>query len=147
MKTRILVIVLSLTLLILLCIHFAHHNPWLSLNQCLENPKLHDGRTVTRFREPRIAEIHTEGFLLKQKSGKSIPVIADTTGLIPGKYIGLVAVFHKEGYLEAVHLKVSQNRRYKIGLSILPALLVLALFFRFFRWDRKSKSWRPEINA
>ncbi len=147
MKIRILMIVSSLTLLSLLCIHFAHHSPWLSLDACLKNPEKFDGELVTSFREPRISEIYSDGFLLTQKAGDSIKVLSDTSGLVINKYVGLSATFHKEGHLKAIHLKVSENRRYKIGLSIIPVLLIAFLFFRFFKWDKDAKSWRPKSDA
>ena len=147
MKFRIPIIISLLTTLILLCIHFAHHNPWLSLDACLKAPDFYDGQLVTSFREPLISEIYEDGFLLTQKAGQSIKVVTDTSGLILNKYIGLTATFHKEGYLKAVHLRVSENRRYKIVLSVLPALLVAGLFFRFFKWDNISKTWRPKPDA
>lgn len=147
MKYRILIIVSALTTLTLFCFHFANHSPWLTLDDCLENPEKYDDKLVTSFREPMIAEIYADGFLLRQKAGQNIKVFSDTTGLVLNKYIGLAATFHKEGYLEAVHLKVSENRRYKIGLSILPTLLVIGLFFRFFRWNKSSYSWRPKPDA
>lgn len=139
---RIIIAAILFIILLLICYYYNNHNPWLSLDTCLKDPIKYHGAKVTNFREPMIGKIHADGFILKQKNRKDIKVYADTTGLTPNKYIGLVATFYKEGYLKANILKVSANRRYKILLSIIPTLLVLFLFTRVFRWNGKNLTWR-----
>jgi len=139
MKTRIIGLIGIPILLILLAFYSASKYPTLSLNECLQNPEAYDGCTLSWFNEPMIGEIHDDGFLLIQGQGPSIRVIADTTGLIVNKFIGMTAVFHKEGYLESKKLVVARNRRYKIWLSVLPVLLVGFMMIRTIRIDWKNK--------
>ena len=115
-------------------------NPWISVEQCFENPEFYDGKLVARYSEPLIGEIYPDGFQLQQKKAPSIRVYSDTTGLISGKFVGMRALFHKEGYLEAISLHVAKRRRYKMWISVLPAFLVGILLFRYFRWN-KQKKW------
>jgi hypothetical protein len=59
-------------------------------------------------------------------------------------HIDIVAIFHKEGYLELKEFHVRKFRRSKIFLSILPILFVTWLFFRRYRFD-KAKGIFVEI--
>lgn len=112
------------------------HNPWLGLEECLKDPQRYDGRIVNEFREPRIQSIVAGGFILAQRDGPSIRVVGSMTGLKIGEYVGLNAVFHKEGYLEAVAFRMARNRREKMALSLIPAVLVLVLLAVDFRIQR-----------
>ena len=131
--------ILTFFLLLLLLCGLSYYGtlsaPWLKLTTCLQDPEEYDGSLVTYFSEPRIQEITNSGFILHTSSG-TIPVLSDTAGLRQGEYIGLTAIYHKEGYLTATRWVISKNRRYKIILSILPVCLVAFLFFRTFRWNR-----------
>ena len=55
-----------------------------------------------------------------------------------GEFVGMRAIFHREGYLEAVALHVAKRRREKIWISVLPVFLVGFLFIRNFRFNLKS---------
>lgn len=138
MKNRCFIILLLLLALAGLCYFGGTHTPWLKLSTCLKQPEKYDGRLVTYIREPRIEKITSDGFILSHGEG-FIPVQADTLGLKENEYIGLTAVYHQEGYLEAVHLAIARNRRYKIILSVFPVILVAVLFFRNFRINWKEK--------
>ncbi len=141
-KSKLIITMVLTIMLFIICHYYHNHNSWLSVDTCLENPEKYHSSTVNSFREPVIKAIHADGFILKQKNRKAVKVYADTTDLIPNKYIGLIATFHKDGYLTAQTIKVSENRRYKILLSIIPILLVFFLFTRVFRWDWKTLVWR-----
>lgn len=141
-KTKFMIAITLMIILFIVCHYYTHHNPWVSVDTCLKNPEKYHGSTVNSFQEPAIREIHADGFILKQKNRNDIKVYADTTGLILNKYISLTATFHKDGYLTVQTIKVSENRRYKILLSIIPTLLVFFLFTRVFQWDWKNLVWR-----
>ena len=138
MKKRIITITGLLLCLILLAAYSAYNHPWLELNTCLSNPEKYDGQTVIKFREPLIGKIYDDGFQLIQRHGPSIRVYADTTGLIPNKFIAMKAVFRKEGYLEALSLHVSSNRRYKIVLSVIPVIFIVMLILKHFHINLKK---------
>ncbi len=84
-----------------------------------------------------IGEFYGDGFLLLQKNRPSMRVVCDTTGLMKNHYIGLSAIYHKEGYLEADSIIVARRRRSKIWLSVIPVILIAGLLLRDFRFDRK----------
>ena len=138
MTKRLLLIACLLALLAGLSVYTAHVNPWLDVVRCLQDPVAYDGRIVNWYREPLVGEIYANGFQLLQRQTPSIRVYADTSGLVSGEYIGMKAVFHKQGYLEAVSLQPAKNRRKKIGVSVAPALLVALLLVRYYRINPKK---------
>jgi hypothetical protein len=121
--------------------HFKH--PWIDLEKCLKDPERYHGREVTDFREPRIGEIKADGFILNQRNGSSIFVKADTTGLEQGAYIGLIARFHKDGYLKAIKYRIAKKRKMKIVISIIPVIIVAILLITSFRIDMNTLSIKP----
>ncbi len=137
MKKRLLYIFLLLLGIFSLSYFTVHHHPWISVADCLEDPEKYDGAVVTSYHEPTIGKIYSDGFDLLQKHHPSIRVYADTTGLIEGEYVGLKAVFQKEGYLKAVELVVARKRREKIWISILPVILIGILLLKYFRLNIK----------
>ena len=144
MKIRSLYIFLLLLGLFSLSYFSVHHHPWISVADCLEDPEKYDGAVVTSYHEPIIGEINADGFNLLQKHNPSIRVYADTTGLIKGEYVGLKAVFRKEGYLKKVELIVARKRREKIWISILPTILIGFLLLKYFRLNRSP--FQIELN-
>lgn len=134
------VLLLSLLFISMVCLSFygKYHHPWLNLQTCLNNPQEYDGHLVTSYSEPQIGQIYDNGFQLNQKHLPSIRVLADTSGLIEGKYVGLTAIFHEGGYLTAVSVHVAHKRRYKIWFSIIPVLLVGWVLIRNFRLNIKK---------
>ena len=131
-------ICLLLVLIVLLSFYSVNHRPWIHIKDCLENPEKYDGTLITNFSEPQIQEIYIDGFLLQQNQIPPLRVYSDTTGLILGEYIGLQAIFHKEGYLEATVVQISKNREEKIWISVLPVFFVGFLFFRYYRFNIKK---------
>jgi hypothetical protein len=115
------------------------HHPWLDLKTCRENPAQYHGQLVTSFDEPQIGPINSDGFQLIQKQSPPIRVLADTTGLVSGEFVGLTAIFHQEGYLKVISLHVARKRRSKIWLSVIPALFVGVLILRHYRFNWKKR--------
>jgi hypothetical protein len=130
-------IVLGITLFSL-SFYSAHFHPWIGLNDCLQNPQKYDGQLVTSYNEPMIGEIYSDGFQLIQKQVPSIRVYSDTTDLSTGEYVGIRAVFHREGYLVATNLKVARNRRSKIWLSVIPVLIICSFLMYYYRFNMKT---------
>jgi hypothetical protein len=137
MNRRPIYIFLLLSGLAFLSYFSIHIHPWISVADCLENPTKYDKVVVTSYYEPTIGKLHPDGFDLLQKRNPSIRVYSDTAGLSEGEYIGLKAVFHKEGYLKAIDLVVAKKRREKIWISILPTILIGMLLVKYFRFDPK----------
>jgi hypothetical protein len=144
MKIRSLYIFLLFLGLFSLSYFSVHYHPWISVADCLENPDKYDGAEVTNYHEPLIGEIYADGFDLLQKHNPSIHVYSDTAELIEGEYIGLKAIFHKEGYLKVVDLVVARKRREKIWISILPVILIGFLLLKYFRLNRSP--FQIELN-
>ncbi|RKY82772.1 hypothetical protein DRQ07_00330 [candidate division KSB1 bacterium] len=144
---RFLYILISIVVLTGLAIYNYNAHPWIDVAQCMNDPENYDGKIVEKFREPMIGKILNDGFILKQKHGQSIRVYADTSGLKTGEYLGLTARFHKEGYLEAVKIKVSKYRRYKIWLSVIPVFFVLFLLIFNLKFNWKKFYFELKNNA
>lgn len=138
MSNRYTAIITLFISIIALSLYTVRFHPWISTTDCLRDPDEYDGKLVTHFSESMIGEIYDNGFLLHQLNEPPIRVLSDTTGLILNKYIAMKAIFHREGYLEAVSLRVSRNRRYKIGLSVIPVLFIGILLVRSYRINWKS---------
>ncbi|HDQ44217.1 MAG TPA: hypothetical protein ENN17_01795 [bacterium] len=110
-------------------------NPWVMLHEALARPDEYDGRVINLFVFPKIERIHADGFDIREANGHPIRVYGDPAGLRAGEYVGLNAVFRKEGYLVALEASVSERRRYKVFLSLFPVAVVGFLFMRTFRFN------------
>lgn len=130
-----------------LCVWGAQNSPWLLLEEARADPVRYDNATVNMFLYPKIGEIYSDGFLLTERGGRSIRVYCDTTGLIEDKWVGLEAVYHKEGYLIARTVKVAKNRGYKVYFSLLPVFLIGILGVRRFTWDWQTRTIRLRTHA
>ena len=97
---------------------------------------MYDGRTIAIGTEITVQEILQDGFTIKQ-FGHIIKVKGQAENIAPDDFITLSAVFHKQGWLELKSYHIAKNRRFKIFVSIFPALLVLVIFFKSFRFDFK----------
>jgi len=133
--------------LILLAAYGAFHHPWISYADCIADPAACDGLVVEEFHEPRIGEIRPDGFELLQRGEAPVFVAADTSGLVSGEFVGLKAVFHREGTLTAKVVKVASRRREKMAVSLIPPVLVLFLFFRNFRFNAKRLEFGMRTDA
>lgn len=138
---------LLLAIIIFLSFRSANHRPWIHIRDCLKDPEKYDGKLVIDYNEPRIQEIYADGFLLQQRQIPPIRVYSDTTGLILGEYIGLQAIFHQEGYLEATIVQIAKNREEKIWISVLPVFFVGFLFFRHYRFNIKKVQFELKRHA
>ncbi len=115
----------------------ALRHPWLSYRDCASDPVRHDGRLVEEFHEPVIGAIRKDGFELLQRGEAPVFVFADTAGLVSGEFVSLKAVFRGDGSLIATVALVASRRREKMILSLFPAVLILALFCKTFRFNLK----------
>ncbi len=120
------------------------YNPVGKLSKCLADPERHDGRIIGVGTEAKVVELLPEGFVI-QELGQRIAVAGDLPKASPGDYIRIRAIFHKEGYLELDQLYVAKGRRAKIFVSIVPALLVIFLLFRTYRFDWRQLLFRERI--
>ncbi len=101
---------------------------------CLRDPLRYDRQEIGVGTEAKVVEIFPGGFML-QEMGRTIRVEGNSLNALPGDFVRLRAVFHKEGYLELKHLYVAKGRRLKIVISILPALLVLFLILKSYKFN------------
>ena len=111
---------------------------------CLNDPLRYEGQEIGVGTEATVVEILPDGFLLREM-GQTIRVEGDPQNASPGDLVRLRAVFHRQGYLELRHLYVAKGRRLKIALSIVPALLVLFLVLRAYRFDWKRMLFTERI--
>lgn len=131
-KRRLFRILLYITILTGLIIYGKRNFPETTLHMCLKEPQRYDGVTLTIGNEAIVHQLTADGFIIKQM-GELIPVKSSkTASLEPGVFVNSIAVFHKEGWLEAKQVRVMKYRRIKIGVSILPVIIITVLFFRHF---------------
>jgi hypothetical protein len=121
--------------MVLLCLYGGLRHPWISYTECRQDPEKYDGLVVENFREPKIGAIRTNGFELLQHGERPVFVEADTAGLKSGEYVALKAVYHGEGRLTATTVRVVSRRREKMAVSLVPAVMIVFLFFRHFRFN------------
>lgn len=138
MKNRFTAIATLMILIVCLSFYSRYFHPWISVTDCLRDPEAYNGRIVSRYREPKVGTIYPDGFELLQRDGPCIRVYSDTTGLLSGEYIGMEAVFHKEGYLKAASIQLTTKRRHKIWISVFPVLLTGFLLVRNFRFNYRK---------
>lgn len=131
---RLLFIGACLLLLVILVAFGYIKNPAITLSMCLENPAHFDHQIVELGNEATIARLWDGGFTLRQM-GLEIPVYGHHSELALNDYVYLKAVFHQEGHLELVSLRVAKMRRAKIWTSVPPMMLILGMFFFRYRFD------------
>jgi len=112
------------------------YNPAVTLEMCLIQPDKYDGRTIAIGTEITVHEIFPDGFTIKQ-FGRIVKVKGRAGNIAPDDFITLSAVFHKQGWLELKSYHVAKKRRFKIFVSIFPALLVVFIFFKSYTFDLK----------
>ena len=123
-------------LVIMICLLFYGKvfNPAITLQMCLNNPEKYDGVVIQVRHEATVLEIKDDGFTI-QEMGRVIKVVGPNKNIKENEFIDIDAVFHKSGWLELVQARIEINRRYKMIISIFPAIFVIALFFYSFRFD------------
>ncbi len=122
--------------MILLIVYGKKYNPAVTLEMCLTRPDRYDGRTIDIGTEITVDKIFQDGFTIKQFD-HIVMVKGQAGNMEPGDFITLSAVFHKEGWLEFKSCHVAKRRRFKIVVSVFPALFVIYLFFKSFSFDFK----------
>jgi len=111
-------------------------NPAITLEMCLNEPEKYDGKTISIGTEITINKILPDGFTIKQ-FGQIVKVKGKAENIVPGDYITLIVIFHKDRWLELIDYHVAKKRRFKIFVSIFPALLIIYIFFKTFYFDFK----------
>ncbi len=133
---RFFVLLLCVIVMLMLIIYGKVFNPAVNLEMCLNQPDKYDGQTISIGTEITVDKIFPDGFTIKQ-FGHIVKVKGHAENLAPADFITLSAVFHQEGWLELESYHVAKKRRFKIFLSVFPALFVIYLFFRSFAFDYK----------
>ena len=111
-------------------------HPVITLSDCLTSPEIHDGEIIEVGNEAIVDSVYADGFSIRQL-GKTVHVAGDSKDAIPGEFILLLARFHKPNSLEALEFRIAKNRRSKIWVSAIPALVVLGYFIRRYRFNIK----------
>jgi len=132
-KRRLSISALFLVLFCLVLYGYRSKDP-VDLRACLDDPLKYDGRIIGVGAEATMFKLLPDGFLIREM-GRTFRVVGDPQDASVGDFVVMRAIFHKEGYLELVKLRVAKKRRLKILVSIPPALLVLFLLFWNYRFD------------
>lgn len=119
-------------------------NPRVTLQMCLDDPLKYDGMEIGVGTEAKVTQLLPDGFIAKEV-GHTIRVKGNPQNASLGDFVRMRAVFHKEGYLELKRFQVAKGRYTKIVVSIAPALLVLFLLFRTFKFDWRRMLFREKI--
>jgi hypothetical protein len=101
---------------------------------CLDDPLKYDETKIGVGTGAKVIELFPDGFKVKEV-GRTILVKGNPEDASLGDFVRMRAVFHKEGYLELKRLQVAKGKYTKIVVSIAPALLVLFLLFRTYKFD------------
>lgn len=129
----ILILGLLLSLIALVWYGYRFH-PRVTLQMCLDDPLEYDGMEIGVGTEAKVTDLLPDGFIVKEV-GSTFPVKGNPQDASLGDFVRMRAVFHKEGYLELKRLQVAKGRYTKIVVSVAPALLVLFLLFRTYKFD------------
>lgn len=134
---RLIRITIYIVMLVGLLIYGKISNPAVTLKMCFQNPEKYDGKTLFLGSAITIKTILHDGFEINQFD-RVVKVKGAATGIAAGDYISLIAIFHREGWLELVDYHVAEKRRYKILVSLLPVALALFFFCRSFTINWKT---------
>ncbi len=135
--TRIIRITLYLVVLCLLVLFGSYNNPTITLAMCDADPIKYDNAFLEIGNEITVKTIYPDSFIVHQ-NGKLYKVVGRSKNLIPNQFISLKANYHRDGWLELVDYHVSEKRRVKIWVSVLPVFIVLIIFFKQFRFSFKN---------
>jgi len=116
----------------------------MTLQMCLDDPLKYDGMEIGVGTEAKVIQLLPDGFIVRE-AGRTFRVKGNPQDASLGDFVRMSAVFHKEGYLELKHLQVAKGRYIKIVVSIAPALLVLFLLFRTYRFDLCRMLFKEKI--
>jgi hypothetical protein len=126
-------------ILIGLCLYGQFAARDLLLTDCLVAPAACDGREVPLDVGAKLIKLEKDRILVSQPRGPvEIMVPADQHPVVgqPGDYLAALVVFHRDGPLELVKIRVAPLRKAKIFLSVIPVVLVAVLLFRSLRWEK-----------
>jgi len=118
--------------------------PRMTLQMCLDDPLKYDGMEIGVGTEAKVIQLLPDGFIVREV-GRTFRVKGNPQDASLGDFVRMSAVFHKEGYFELKHLQVAKGRYIKIVVSIAPALLVLFLLFRTYRFDLRPMLFKEKI--
>jgi hypothetical protein len=110
--------------------------PEITLADCLKDAERHDGAMITVGTEATVAQLLPDGFVVRQM-GRLLRVVGNPAAARVGDFVRLRAQFHKEGYLTLERLYVAKKRRVKVAISLLPAILIVAMVAHTYRFDRR----------
>ncbi len=131
--SRILILAFSLVALI----WYGHSRyPAITLQMCLADPDRYDGTTIVVGNEATVSQNVEDGFYIRQM-GREVKVITESSFDI-GEFIILQAVFHKPNLLFAEKIRIAKKRRWKIWLSVIPAIAVCAFFIKRYRFNTRN---------
>ena len=109
-------------------------NPTITLQMCLAAPERYDGSLIEVGAEATVAQVTEDGFILQQ-IGRLVKVVGAVNNLRVGEFVGLVAVFHRPGWLELKKIHVAKNRRAKIWFSVIPLIVIVLFCVRHYSVD------------
>lgn len=124
---------LALTIL-LACLYSQNRYGKLTLHECLTSPGQCEGAVLKLGNNTRTGTVHEDRFEILKGADK-ITVVGSAEGLKTNDYIEMIAVFHKEGYLELKDIYVRKLRVLKIVISVIPVLFVVWLFIKQYRFE------------
>ncbi len=110
----------------------------ITLQECLLNPERLDMATLTFGNNTKVGKVQKDRFELLNGINK-IAVIGSVEGLKTNDYIELISIFHKEGYLELKEIYVRKLRRIKVGVSVVPVLLIAWLVLKQYKFDFEKR--------
>jgi len=130
-----------IAILFFLCLYSLIYGPKQKFffTDCMKNPDACEGKTVLAI-VGTVLVVEKDRFRIKSE-GEEIWVLGRVEGLTVGKYLDVVGIFHKEGFLQLAGSHVYRERKLKIGLSLIPVgILFYLVLYHFFL---KGKSVQP----
>lgn len=138
------IIILGLLLSLVSLVWYGYRfHPRVTFQMCLDDPLRYDGMEIGVGTEAKVSQLLPDGFVVKEVGG-TFRVKGNPQDASLGDFVRMRAVFHKEGYLELKRLQVAKGRYTKIVVSIAPALLVLFLLFRTYKFDWRRILFREK---
>lgn len=127
---------ISLYLLVLggLIGYGAKYHPGVTLAMCLAEPTRYDGAVIDVGNEAIVQSVAATTFTIRYLN-RTVNVEGKLPETSVGQFIYLKARFVAPDRLEALGIRVATQRRSKIILSIIPAVIILFWFFRRFRFN------------
>ncbi len=127
---------LYLALMVGLIWYGAEKNPAVTLRMCLNAPETHDGARIDVGSETTIVSLSDSSFVIQQQDDNVQVVGPPDSNASINDFVTLVGRFSKPDTLILESMRVAEKRRYKIGLSVIPALGILIFFFTRFKFSK-----------